>query len=220
MILVLLGPPGVGKGTQGNRIAVHYDIPTISTGVMFRDAARRGTRLGRIIQQYRIDRGEYVPDEVVVSAVRDRISEPDSAKGFLLDGFPRTIPQADSLNSMLVDFGYHLDGVLDFEAPVNDIIGRFSGRRVCPVDGSTYHIVNQPPLQPGTCDICKSPLVQRPDDEAAVVRRRLEVYNEKTEPLREYYRDRGLLREIDATGEPETVFGQVISAIEVLRSQQ
>ncbi len=183
MILVLLGPPGVGKGTQGARIAVHYDIPTISTGVMFRDAVHRGTRFGRIIQQYRIDRGEYVPDEIVVGAVRERIAEPDTYRGFLLDGFPRTIPQADSLQAILKDLDYALDGVLDFEAPINDIVGRFSGRRVCPVDGSTYHIVNQPPLQPGTCDICKSPLVQRPDDDADVVRRRLEVYNEKTEPL-------------------------------------
>lgn len=216
MILVLLGPPGVGKGTQGARIAVHYDIPTISTGAMFRDAVNRGTRFGRIIQQYRIDRGEYVPDEIVVSGVRDRIAEPDTSRGFLLDGFPRTIPQANSLNAMLTDLGYRLDGVLDFEAPINIIVGRFSGRRVCPVDGSTYHIVNQPPLQAGTCDICKSPLVQRPDDDAAVVRRRLVVYNEKTEPLREYYRVGGLLREIDATGEPETVFGQAISAIESL----
>jgi len=217
MILVLLGPPGVGKGTQGARIAVHYDIPTISTGIMFRDAVQRGTRLGRIIQQYRIDSGEYVPDDVVVSAVRDRIAEPDCVRGFLLDGFPRTIPQADSLKAILEDLDYTLDGVLDFEAPINDIVGRFAGRRVCPVDGSTYHIVNQPPLQPGTCDICKSQLVQRPDDDAAVVRRRLEVYNEKTEPLRNYYREEGLLREIDATDEPETVFGHVISAIESLR---
>jgi adenylate kinase len=219
MILVLLGPPGVGKGTQGNRIAVHYDIPTISTGVMFRDAVQRGTRFGRIIQQYRIDRGEYVPDDIVVNAVRERIAEPDTSRGFLLDGFPRTIPQAEALNQMMGELGYSLDGVLDFEAPIKDIVGRFSGRRVCPVDGSTYHIVNQPPLQPGICDICKSVLVQRPDDDAAIVRRRLEVYNEKTEPLREYYRSAGLLREIDASGEPETVFGQVISAIEALRSQ-
>ena len=157
-----------------------------------------------------------MPDEIVVGAVRERIAEPDSNRGFLLDGFPRTIPQADSLKAILSDLGYELDGVLDFEAPINDIVGRFSGRRVCPVDGSTYHIVNQPPLQPGTCDICKSPLVQRPDDDADVVRRRLEVYNEKTEPLRAYYREGDLLREIDATGEPETVFGQVISAIESL----
>lgn len=217
MILVLLGPPGVGKGTQGARIAVHYDIPTISTGVMFRNAVQRGTRLGRIVQQYRIDRGEYVPDEIVVAAVKERVAEPDCAKGFLLDGFPRTIPQADSLTVMLQALEYSLDGVLDFEAPINDIVGRFSGRRVCPVDGSTYHIVNQPPLQPGTCDLCKSALVQRPDDDAAVVRRRLEVYHEKTAPLQEYYRANGLLRVIDATGEPETVFGQVISAIEAIR---
>ena len=158
-----------------------------------------------------------MPDFIVVDAVSERISEPDCARGFLLDGFPRTIPQADSLKSVLAERGLVLNGVLDFEAPINEIVGRFSGRRVCPVDGSTYHIVNQPPLQAGTCDICKSVLVQRPDDEPDVVRRRLEVYNEKTAPLQEYYRLNGLLRVIDATGEPETVFGQVISAIEALR---
>ena len=119
--------------------------------------------------------------------------------------------------AMLLEQGLELNGVLDFEAPINDIVGRFSGRRVCPVDGSTYHIVNQPPLQPGTCDICKSALVERPDDAPDVVRRRLEVYSEKTAPLQQYYRSNGLLRVIDATGEPETIFGQVISAIEGLR---
>lgn len=219
IILVLLGPPGVGKGTQGARIAVHYEIPTISTGAMFRDAVQRGTRLGRIIQQYKIDRGEYVPDEVVVDAVRERIAAPDCANGFLLDGFPRTIPQADSLRQMLTAQGLALNGVLDFEAPIGELVGRFSGRRVCPVDGSTYHLVNQPPLQAGLCDLCKSELVMRPDDAPDVVRRRLEVYFEKTAPLQSYYREQGLLRVIDATGEPETVFGQVVATIETLKAK-
>lgn len=219
MILVLLGPPGVGKGTQGARIAVHYDIPTISTGAMFRDAVQRGTRLGRLIQQYRIEKGEFVPDDIVVDAVKVRISESDCGKGFLLDGFPRTVPQADSLQQMLEQQGVSLDGVLDFEAQIGDIVGRFSGRRVCPVDGSTYHLTNQPPLQAGVCDICKSILIQRPDDAADIVTRRLEVYNEKTAPLQNYYRNMGKLRVIDAIGDPESVFGQVISAIESLRNK-
>ena len=220
LILVLLGPPGVGKGTQGVRIAVHYELPTISTGVMFRDAVQRGTRLGRIIQQYKIEKGEYVPDSVVVDAVKERTIEADCEGGFLLDGFPRTIPQADALDAMLSAQEAKLSGVLDFEAPREELIQRFSGRRVCPVDGSTYHIVNQPPIQSGLCDICKSKLVIRPDDDPDVVKRRLEVYFEKTEPLLDYYRQKGLLHTIDATPEPETVFGQVVAAIDRLKTQR
>ena len=217
MILVLLGPPGVGKGTQGARIAMHYGTPTISTGAMFRDAVARGTDLGRTIQRYKIDKGEYVPDEVVIAAVRTRTSEPDCNGGFLLDGFPRTLPQADALNNLLEEQGRKLTGVLDFEAPISEIVQRFAGRRVCPVDGSTYHVVTQPPIQAGLCDICHRQLVSRPDDEPGIVQRRLEVYHEKTAPLQQYYRDRGLLLTIQATAEPETVFGQVIAALDSLK---
>lgn len=217
MILVLLGPPGVGKGTQGTRIAVHYDIPAISTGAMFREAVSRGTELGRVIQRYKIDKGEYIPDEVVINAVKTRTCEPDCQDGFLLDGFPRTIAQAEALDAMLAEQGRKLDGVLNFHAPIEAIVGRFSGRRVCPYDGSTYHIVNQPPRQPGLCDLCQRELTRRPDDAPEVVERRLQVYREKTAPLEEYYRKRGLLQTILATAEPETVFGQVIDAIERMR---
>jgi adenylate kinase len=217
MILVLLGPPGVGKGTQGTRIAVHYDIPTISTGAMFREAVARGTELGRIIQRYKIEKGEYVPDEVVVQAVKQRTCEPDCARGFLLDGFPRTIAQAEALDSLLAEQHRRLTGVLNFQAPIEEIVGRFSGRRVCPFDGSTYHVVNQPALQPGLCDVCHRELIRRPDDEPEIVERRLQVYNAKTAPLEEYYRQRGLLHTIEATAEPETVFGQVVSSIERMR---
>ena len=217
MILVLLGPPGVGKGTQGARIAVHYDVPTISTGAMFRDAVARGTELGRTIQRYKIDKGEYVPDDVVVNAVKARTTEPDCAGGFLLDGFPRTIAQAEALEAFLADQQRRMNGVINFEAPIDEIVGRFSGRRVCPFDGSTYHIVNQPPHQAGLCDVCHRELVRRPDDEPEVVEKRLEVYQTKTAPLVDYYRMHGVLQTVLATSEPETVFGQVISAIEKMR---
>lgn len=217
MILVLLGPPGVGKGTQGTRIALHYDIPTISTGAMFREAAARGTELGRIIQRYKIEKGEYVPDEVVVNAVRSRTSEPDCKNGFLLDGFPRTIAQAEALDVLLEEQQRRLNGVLNFQAPIEELVARFSGRRVCPFDGSTYHIVNQRPYQPGICDVCHRELIRRPDDAPEIVQRRLEVYAEKTAPLEEYYLQRGLLQTIWATAEPETVFAQVISAIERMK---
>jgi adenylate kinase len=218
MILVLLGPPGVGKGTQGARIAVHYGVPTISTGAMFREAIARGTSLGRILQRYRIDKGEYVPDEVVVSAIRDRTAEADCAEGFLMDGFPRTIPQADALDALLTEQKRRLNGVLNFDAPRELIIQRFAGRRVCPVDNSTYHIDTQPPHQPGLCDLCSTQLVQRPDDAPDVVQRRLEVYAEKTAPLIAYYAERGLLLTIDASAEPETVFGKVIAALDGIRT--
>lgn len=219
MILALLGPPGVGKGTQAARISLHYGVPTISTGAMFRDAVARGTELGRIIQRYKIDKGEYVPDEVVVNAVSDRIEEKDCKPGFLLDGFPRTIPQAEALDVMLQDKGRCLKGVLDFAAPFEEIVERFSGRRVCPIGGETYHIVHQPPIQPGICDIHKVELITRADDAPDVVTRRLQVYHEKTAPLEDYYRQRGMLYMIEASAEPETVFGRVIETVEGIRAR-
>ncbi len=213
MILVLLGPPGVGKGTQAGRIALHYEVPTISTGAMFRDATARGTDLGRILQRYSIEKGEYVPDEVVINAVKARTAEADCANGFLLDGFPRTIPQADALNDLLAERGQRVKGALELQAPIPEIVGRFSGRLVCPVDGSSYHIETQPPIQSGLCDICHTQLVRRADDDPEIVQRRLEVYMEKTTPLMEYYRERGLLFTVDAIAEPETVFGRILEAI-------
>lgn len=217
MIVILLGPPGVGKGTQGQRISIHYSLPTISTGVMFRDAVARGTELGRIIQRYKIDKGEFVPDEVVIQAVKGRTSEADCDNGFLLDGFPRTIPQAVALETMLLNDGHKLTGVLNFEAPIADIVKRFSGRRVCPRDGSSYHIETQPPMIAGLCDLCGTALVQRPDDDPEIVQRRLEVYVEKTRPLVMYYTERNLLYTVDADAAPETVFSSVIAVLNKLR---
>ncbi len=217
MILVLLGPPGVGKGTQGARIAVHYEVPTISTGAIFRDAAARGNELGRIIQRVRIDQGEFVPDEIVVRAVQERTDEPDCIQGYLLDGFPRTVPQAEALELLLRERSQKLTAVLEFNAPIDEIVSRFSGRRVCPVDGSTYHIENQPPNHPGLCDICNSQLTTRADDAPEVVRKRMQVYAEKTAPLMEFYAAKNLLHKIDASAEPETVFGQVVTVLDGLK---
>lgn len=217
MILVLLGPPGVGKGTQGARIAVHYELPTISTGAIFREAVARGTELGRIIQRVKIDQGDFVPDDIVVKAVRERTAQPDCKSGYLLDGFPRTVPQAEALEEMLKEKTQELTAALEFNAPIDEIISRFSGRRVCPVDGSTYHIENQPPNHAGLCDICNSQLTTRADDAPEVVRKRMKVFDEKTAPLLEYYTAKDLLYKIDASAEPETVFGQVVTVLDGLR---
>lgn len=217
MNLVLLGPPGVGKGTQGARLACHYDIPAISTGAMFRDAILHGTDLGHTIQQYRIERGEYVPDDIVIDAVQKRLSEPDCANGFLMDGFPRTIPQADSLEHMLQIQQRRLTGVINFAAPLETIVKRFSGRRVCPNDGSTYHVETQPPLHAGRCDLCHGPLLTRPDDSPDVVKRRLEVYLEKTEPLITYYGKNNQLYTINADGTTDDIFQRVIGKMGSLK---
>ena len=184
---------------------------------MCREAVARGTDLRRIIQRYKIEKGEYVPDEVVVNAVKDRTTESDCSNGFLLDGFPRTISQADSLDALLEEQRRRLNGVLNFQAPIEGLVERFSGRRVCPFDGSTYHLVNQPPIQPGICDLCHRELIQRPDDAPEIVQKRLQVYAEKTAPLEAHYLQRGLLHTIPATAEPETVFAQVISAVERMK---
>lgn len=219
MILVLLGPPGVGKGTQGSRISIHYGIPSISTGAMFREAIANGDELGEKLKQYRMDKGEYIPDFLVVEVIRSRISLKDCTKGFLLDGFPRTIPQAAALDELLAEKHRKLTGALDFEAPIELLVRRFSGRRVCPNDGSTYHVVTQPPRQEGFCDLCHAELVTRSDDAPDVVRRRLEIYKEKTAPLTKYYGERGLLYTIDASAEPETIFSQVIALLNTMKRQ-
>lgn len=220
MILVLIGPPGVGKGTQAARISLHYGIPAISTGAMFREAIAKGTPLGREIQRYHIEQGEYVPDEVVIRAISERISQPDCERGFLLDGFPRTVAQAEAFDSLLKQTARKLTAVLDFEAPQELLIRRFAGRRVCPNDGSTYNLETSPPRQPGLCDLCNAQLVMREDDRPEVVRNRLETYAKKTAPLIDYYKEKGLLYSIDASKDPETVFSQVLVLLERLGAKQ
>ena len=220
MILVLLGPPGVGKGTQGARIALHYNLPTISTGAMLRDAITKGTALGKIAQGYRIDRGEYVPDEIIVEAVVERIAEPDCLKGCLLDGFPRTIPQAQTFSAILMKQGRLLTGVIEFDAPIDLVVKRFSGRRICPVCGTTYHVVSQPPKVEGHCDNEGAELVMRPDDAPDVVQHRLEVYHEKTTPLRDYYRECGVLHTVNANQDPEKVFAETVALLNKLDADE
>jgi len=204
MVFVLFGPPGAGKGTQGARIAAKVGVPTISTGAIFRDNVSAGTPLGTVAKEY-MAKGKLVPDEIVVQLVRDRVSQSDCRDGFLLDGFPRTINQAEILEVMLNEAGIALDGVLDFEVGEDELVRRLSGRRVCPQCGATYHIENVPPKKANTCDECGSDLEQRADDMPDSIRTRLREYEAKTAPVLAFYRERNLLREIDAGAGPDEV---------------
>ena len=183
MRLILLGGPGAGKGTQANFIKERYQIPQISTGDMLRAAVKAGTELGKKAKEY-MDSGQLVPDKVIIGLVKERIKEPDCQKGFLFDGFPRTIPQADAMK----EAGVPIDAVVDIEVPDEEIIKRMSGRRVHLPSGRTYHVVFNPPKEEGKDDVTGEPLIQRDDDQEETVRKRLEVYHNQTEPLVEYYK--------------------------------
>jgi adenylate kinase len=183
MRLILLGGPGAGKGTQANFIKERYQIPQISTGDMLRAAVKAGTELGKKAKEY-MDSGQLVPDKVIIGLVKERIKEPDCQKGFLFDGFPRTIPQADAMK----EAGVPIDAVVDIEVPDEEIIKRMSGRRVHLPSGRTYHVIFNPPKEEGKDDVTGEPLIQRDDDKEETVRKRLEVYHNQTEPLVEYYK--------------------------------
>jgi len=208
MVYVLFGPPGAGKGTQGVRIAAQHGVPTISTGAIFRDNVQAGTPLGLVAKDY-MSKGQLVPDEVVVQLVKDRIGEPDCTEGFLLDGFPRTINQAEILEVMLGQAGVRIDGVLDFEVEEDELVRRLSGRRTCGKCGATYHVVAVPPRVAGVCDQCGGDLQQRTDDMPDAIRTRLREYQAKTAPVLTFYRERGLLREIDANASPDEIYARV-----------
>jgi adenylate kinase len=204
MRIVLLGPPGAGKGTQAAAIAAAHRVPHIATGDIFRDHAREATALGRLAQGY-MERGELVPDEVVIAMVTDRLGQADARGGFLLDGFPRTVPQALELERVLEREGRPLHAVLRFAIPDGLVIRRIADRRTCPDCGAVYQLESAPPLVDEVCDHCGGKLYQRADDAEDVVRHRLEEYHEKTAPLEAFYRERGLLRDLDAVGPVEEV---------------
>lgn len=214
MIYLLFGPPGVGKGTQGARIAHKYAVPIISTGEIFRNLAAAGTPLGRAAKEF-TSKGELVPDEIVVALVQQRIAMADCADGFLLDGFPRTINQAEILECTLDDMGLELNGVLSFEACDGELIRRLTGRRTCSRCGATYHIRAMPPTREGICDRCGGELVQRADDTEEAIRTRLREYEAKTAPLLSFYRKRGLLRSVDAAAAPDTVAARAAAVLAV-----
>lgn len=205
MKIVMLGGPGAGKGTQAKIIAEKYAIPHISTGDIFRANIKEGTELGKKAKTF-MDAGALVPDELVVDLVADRLTWEDTRDGFVLDGFPRTIPQAKALTEALAGMGTKLDYAIDIEVPDQTIIDRMGGRRACVSCGATYHIVNIPPKTEGKCDHCGSDLILRDDDKPETVKKRLDVYHEQTQPLIDYYKELELLKEVDGTKAMDDVF--------------
>lgn len=212
MKIVMLGAPGAGKGTQAIKIADKYDIPHISTGDIFRANIKGGTELGQKAKSY-IDKGELVPDEVTIGMLLDRIAQDDCKNGYVLDGFPRTIPQAESLTEALKSQGDQIDFALNIDVPDEAIIERMSGRRACPKCGATYHIVYAAPRTENICDKCGTELIIRSDDKPETVKDRLNVYHQQTEPLIAYYKATGVLREVDGTQELPKVFEDVIAIL-------
>jgi adenylate kinase len=210
-----MGPPGAGKGTQAERIAGYCRIPHIATGDIFRAAIRDGTELGRQAKSY-LDAGQLVPDAVTIGIIRERIGEPDCARGFLLDGFPRTITQAEALEQLLGEMGLQLDLVLNIRVAPTALLLRLTGRRVCRRCGATYHIIYNPPRREGVCDRCGGELYQRSDDSAETVSGRLQVYAEQTATLLEFYRERGLLREVDGELPIDDVWSEICSLLRSL----
>lgn len=215
MRLVLLGPPGVGKGTQASSIVKKYDIPHISTGDIFRENIKNGTALGITAKEY-MDKGLLVPDELVVSIVKDRLSKDDCKEGFLLDGFPRTVEQAEALDSELSQMGIKLDKVVNIDADEGILIERVTGRRICKTCGATYHINNMPPKVEGICDIDQGTLYQRDDDKVETVKTRIQVYLKQTQPLIKYYKDKGLILDVDGTRPIDEVFKTIVDSLPIV----
>lgn len=212
MNLILFGPPNAGKGTQAKMLYSEFKIPQISTGDILRKAVREGTEMGKLAGPL-MAAGAYVPDEIVIGIVEERLKEPDCVHGFILDGFPRTTPQAEALERMLTRLGKKLDAVVSLEVPHEKLIERGSGRRSCPVCGSVYHVYQSPPKRAGFCDKDGTGLVQREDDKAEVVEKRLKKYDAETSPLKQFYAQRGLLKSIDGVGSPEGVYEDLKKAV-------
>lgn len=210
--LILIGPPGAGKGTQAQRLVDHLQVRQYATGDMLRSAIAEGTQLGKDAKGY-MDRGELVPDEVVVGIVGEALEAQGKGKGFILDGFPRTVAQAQALGKMLQESGEKIDRVLFLEVPVEQIVERISGRRSCAACGAVYHLSSAPPKQPGICDRCGGELIQRSDDVEDAVRTRLETYESWTAPVVDFYEAQGLLRRIDGVGSVADVYGRLIDAL-------
>ncbi len=212
MKIIMLGAPGAGKGTQADKICAKYNIPHISTGDIFRANIKNNTELGQKAKLY-MDKGELVPDELVVDLVVDRIKADDCTNGYVLDGFPRTIPQAEALDAALAAINDKVDYAINVEVPDENIINRMSGRRACVACGATYHIVHIPTKVEGVCDKCGADLILRDDDKPETVKNRLNVYHEQTQPLIDYYTAKNVLHEVDGTKAMEDVFSSIVSIL-------
>ena len=213
MKIIMLGAPGAGKGTQAKKIAAKYEIPHISTGDTFRANIKNGTELGKKAKTY-MDQGLLVPDELVVDLVVDRVNQDDCTKGYVLDGFTRTIPQAEALDAALEKMGQKIDYAIDVDVPDENIINRMSGRRACVDCGATYHIVYAPTKKENICDNCGGGLILRDDDKPETVKKRLDVYHEQTQPLIDYYTKAGALRTVDGTIDIDEVFAAIVKILE------
>ena len=212
MKIIMLGAPGAGKGTQAKKIADKYSIPHISTGDIFRANIKEGTELGQKAKGY-MDQGLLVPDELVVDLVVDRVKKEDCKNGYVLDGFPRTIPQAESLDAALAELNEKIDYALNIDVPDDNIINRMSGRRACVGCGATYHIKYNPTKVEGVCDACGEKLILRDDDKPETVKNRLSIYHEQTQPLIDYYNKAGVLAEVDGTKDMEDVFKDIVNIL-------
>ncbi len=208
MKIIMLGAPGAGKGTQAKMIADRYGIPHVSTGDIFRANIKNGTKLGMEAKQY-MDKGLLVPDELTVKILLDRVAQDDCRNGYVLDGFPRTIPQAEVLDKALGELGEKIDHAIDVDVPDENIVRRMSGRRACLSCGATYHIEHVPPKKEGICDVCGQELVLRDDDKPETVQKRLNVYHEQTQPLIEFYQAKGVLKTVDGTKDMKDVFAAI-----------
>ena len=212
MKIIMLGAPGAGKGTQAKMIADKYGVPHISTGDIFRANIKNGTELGMEAKKY-MDQGLLVPDELTVRILLDRVAQDDCKNGYVLDGFPRTIPQAEVLDSELTKLGDHIDYAINVDVPDENIVKRMSGRRACLTCGATYHIEHVPPKKEGICDVCGSELVLRDDDKPETVKNRLNVYHEQTQPLIDFYTEKGVLKTVDGTVPMEEVFAAITAML-------
>ena len=212
MNLILLGAPGAGKGTQAAIICERLNIPTISTGNIIRAALKSGTEMGLKAKSY-MDQGKLVPDEVVIGIIKERLAEDDCQNGFVLDGFPRTIPQAEALDKALEAKGQKMDYAIDVDVPDENIVKRMGGRRACVGCGATYHLVYAAPKKDGICDVCGGELILRDDDKPETVEKRLHVYHDQTQPLIDYYTKAGILKSVDGTVDMEDVFGAIVSIL-------
>lgn len=212
MRIIMLGAPGAGKGTQAKQVAGKYKIPHISTGDIFRANIKGGTELGKKAKEY-MDKGALVPDELVVDLVADRIKQDDCKNGYVFDGFPRTIPQAEALDKALEEMGSKIDFAIDIDVPDENIINRMSGRRACLACGATYHVQFNAPKAEGICDVCGKELVLRDDDKPETVKTRLQVYHTQTQPLIDYYSKKGVLKSVDGTQDVADVFQSIVDVL-------